>query len=100
MLRKMHFPNSERKPCSYAVVPDVKLIWLERELQEDKKVIVFFHISLVHGFEARGIRNCDEILKRFKNREVLLCMNGHNHGDDIKIIKDTLFYIVNASTGF
>lgn len=95
-----HFPNSERKPCIYPVVPDVELKWLESELQDDKKFIVFSHISLVHGFEARGIRNRDEILKLFENREVLLCMNGHNHGDDIKIINDTLFYTVNASTGF
>jgi DNA repair exonuclease SbcCD nuclease subunit len=95
-----HFPNSQKKPCIYPVVPKEELEWLEKELKDNKKYIIFSHISLVRGFEARGIRNREEILALFKNREVLLCMNGHNHGTDLKIIDDTVFYTVNSATHF
>ena len=33
----------------------------------------------------------------FRDKNVLLCMNGHDHGDDIKFVDDIPYYTVNSA---
>lgn len=95
-----HFPNTEKKPCNYPVVPKAQVEWLREELADGKKYVLFSHHSLVNDFARRGIHNRLEVRKLFEGRDVLLCMNGHDHGDDLKVMDGIPYYTVNASSGY
>lgn len=95
-----HFPNREKKPCDYPVVPGAQVEWLREELADGKKYVVFSHQSLANDFARRGIHNRLEVRKLFEGKDVLLCMNGHDHGDDLKVIDGIPYYTVNASSGY
>lgn len=81
----------------YPILPKTEMEWLENELSDGKKYIIFSHHSLINDFRDRGISNRKEIRKLFKNKDVLLCMNGHDHGDDFKNIDGIPYYTVNSA---
>lgn len=95
-----HFPRPKTKSCIYPVIPDEQMKWLQEELSDGKKYILFSHQSLVNDFANRGIANRFEVRKLFEGHDVLLCMNGHDHGDGLKVLDHTLYYTVNASSGY
>ena len=95
-----HFTNKRREPAIYPVIPCDEVLWLKKELSDNKKYIIFSHQSLVNEFGNRGIRNRQEILDLYVGKNIILCMNGHDHGDDLKIINNIPFYTVNASSGY
>lgn len=95
-----HFPNSKRVKSIYPVVPVEQVEWLKHELADNKKYIIFSHMSLVNEFANRGIRNRQEMLDLFAGKQVLLCMNGHDHGDDLKMINGIPFVTVNAASHY
>lgn len=97
---EVHYPMPKKKGIEYPVLPKEQMEWLDKELSDGMKYVIFSHQSLVNDFAKRGISNRDEVKKLFKGREVLLCMNGHDHGDDVKVVDDTIFYTVNASSGY
>jgi hypothetical protein len=86
----------------YPYVPAKEIEWLDRELNDDQYYFVIFsHHSLTNSFKKRGISNQKEIRdvlerRNRKDKKVLLCMNGHDHGDDLKIINGIPYYTVNS----
>lgn len=102
--------NAIQTYCSfnYPYIPEKQLKWLEREMADDNLYyIICSHHSLSNDFIAgnhsRGIVNREQvrhILERRNShrRAVLFCMNGHDHGDDIKIINNIYYYTVNSAS--
>lgn len=97
---EFHFPNRKRIPCQYPVLPEEQLKWLENLLADGKKTIVFSHMSLVNPFMRRGIANKDAVQQVFEGKNVLLCMNGHDHGSDLKWAKGVPYYTVSSASQF
>ena len=82
----------------YPIIPKQEKEWLERELSDGKKYIVFSHHGLVNNHRDRGIYNREEIRTLFQGKDVLLCMNGHDHGDEFVVVDDIPYYTVNSAT--
>lgn len=71
--------------------------WLRSVLQEgEEPVCVFSHHSLVNEFARRGAADRARIRSLLQARSTLLCMNGHDHGNDCRKIGRTVFFTVNA----
>lgn len=91
-------------------IPPEQLHWLEQEIQDDRYYyIICTHQGLANDFvtktKARGIVNRQEvrtILERRnqRSRRVLLCINGHEHGSDVKKIGGICYYTLNAASYF
>lgn len=82
----------------YPLVPPEELAWLDRKLSGGKRYVIFSHHSLVNGFRDRGVCNREEVRALFQGREVLLCMNGHDHGDDFQVVDGVPYYLVNSAS--
>lgn len=82
----------------YPIIPKEELEWLKNELSDNKKYVIFSHHSLVNEFRDRGIFNREEIRELFKGKEVLLCVNGHDHGNGFSVVDDVSYYTVNSAT--
>ena len=95
-----HFPNKKRFPSRYPWVPEEQLAWLDRELSDGKKYIIFSHMSLVNPFACRGIANKEDVQRLLQGRDVRLCMNGHDHGSDLKWIGGVPYYTVSSASQF
>ncbi|MBE5803586.1 MAG: hypothetical protein E7316_03640 [Clostridiales bacterium] len=95
-----HFPNRNRVPSAYPVLPEEQLTWLEEQLSDGKKYIVFSHMSLVNPFAHRGIANKEAVQRLFAGKNVLLCMNGHDHGSDLKWINGVPYCTVSSASQF
>jgi len=71
-------------------------------LKDDTYKIIFSHHSLANEFMNRGVSNRKEIRKLLEennvNKKILLCMNGHDHGTDVKRINDIIYYTVNSAS--
>ncbi len=89
------------RPVRYPVIPPEELAWLDRELdkgaREGKSCVVFSHHSLVNDFPGRGLYNQAEVRALFQGRDVLLCMNGNDHGDDFRVVDGVPYYLVNSA---
>jgi 3',5'-cyclic AMP phosphodiesterase CpdA len=94
--------NFDKCKDAYPYLPPEELEWLKNELaEEDKYYILFSHHSLANGFMNRGIYNRAEVReileKRNENsKRVLLCMNGHDHGDAVYEINGISYYTLNS----
>lgn len=82
----------------YPIIPKAEKEWLSRELSDGKKYVIFSHHSLVNNHRDRGIYNREEIRTLFRGKDVLLCMNGHDHGDEFAVVDDIPYYTVNSAT--
>jgi 3',5'-cyclic AMP phosphodiesterase CpdA len=86
----------------YPYIPPEEVEWLKKELEDDHLYyIVLSHHSLTNDFMRRGISNRTDIRDIFERRnkggkKVLFCMNGHDHGDDIKEINGIHYYTLNS----
>lgn len=81
----------------YPLVPSQEKEWLRRELEDpDQEYIIFSHHSLANDFGNRGVVNRREIQSLLPKRKVLLCMNGHDHGDDCRIPQGIPYYTLNS----
>lgn len=89
--------NFRHSPCIYPIVPLEEIKWLENELRDGMKCIIFSHHSLVNDFGKRGVYNRENIRKLFKGKPVLLCMNGHDHGDSCACVDGVPYYTVNSA---
>ncbi|HBB28339.1 MAG TPA: metallophosphoesterase [Clostridiales bacterium] len=104
--RKNHFDieNTAYKEILHPYLPKSELEWLENEIRNDKYYyIIFSHQSLTNGFMNRGVSNREEVRKLLEKRnerskKVLLCMNGHDHGDDVKLINGIYYYTLNSAS--
>ena len=97
---EFHFPNKKRVPSAYPVLPEEQLLWLDQQLADGKKCIIFSHMSLVNPFARRGIANKEAVQQLFAGRNVRLCMNGHDHGSDLKWINSVPYYTVSSASQF
>ncbi|WP_458459155.1 metallophosphoesterase family protein [Pseudobutyrivibrio sp.] len=82
----------------YPIVPLEEMRWLQEELKDDMKSIIFLHHSFINDFPKRGINNREEIRKKFVKKQVLLCMNGHDHGDNYSIVDGIPYHSPDAVT--
>ena len=90
--------NYKVKGSVYPILPQEQLNWLRDELNDHKKHIVFSHHSFSNEFAKRGVQNRDTIQNMFSAKNVLLCMNGHDHGDAVIEKNGTTYYTVNSSS--
>lgn len=97
---EFHFPNLDKVPSLYPVLPEEQLRWLEEQLADGKQTIVFSHMSLVNPFARRGIANKEAVQEVFQNKNVMLCMNGHDHGSDLKWVNGVPYYTVSSASQF
>lgn len=89
--------NYEKKSDVYPIIPDVELEWLRKEMEDPSlSYVLFSHHSLANEFARRGIANREEVRKIFRNRKVLFCMNGHDHGDACRVIDGIPYFTVNS----
>ena len=95
-----HFPNKQRIPSLYPVLPQEQLSWLKEQLSDGKKYIIFSHMSLVNPFAHRGIANKEDVQQLFAGKDILLCMNGHDHGSDLKWVNGVPYYTVSSASQF
>lgn len=94
--------NYDKTTYAYPYVPKEEIEWLKNEIKDDRfYYVIFSHQSLSNDFMKRGISNREEIRaileKRNSNgKKVLLCMNGHDHGDNVKVINGIYYYTLNS----
>lgn len=81
----------------YPIVPSDEIHWLQDELSDGMKYIIFSHHSFVNRFAKRGIANKSDLHELFRNKPVLLCLNGHDHGDSFKCIDGVSYMTVNSA---
>jgi hypothetical protein len=94
--------NHRNSLKDYPYIPQEEIMWLKQELEDDQYYyVIFSHHSLTNDFKKRGISNRVEIRDILEQRnsvekKVLLCMNGHDHGDDLKVVNGIPYYTVNS----
>lgn len=93
--------NYNQTTDRYPYLPLEQLVWLEKELQSwTGDAVVFSHQSLVNDFARRGVANREEVRaileKGTANGRVLLCMNGHDHGNHAVEVGGIWYYTLNA----
>ena len=108
-LVKFIFLHAQETPEG-PLLPENQLQWLERELESEHYFVICTHQSLCNDFitakgKARGILNKEDVrilLERCNHRKkrVLLCINGHEHGSDLKFIGGIPYYTLNAASYF
>jgi predicted phosphodiesterase len=94
--------NYDKSKDIYPIIPDYELEWLENQLNDNSEYyVIFSHHSLENDFAKRGVYNREKIRKlidRVNNtgKKVLLCANGHDHGDALEKIGETYYFGLNA----
>lgn len=89
--------NFKNTNSIYPIIPREEVKWLEEELSDKMKYIIFSHHSLSNEFAKRGVSNRKQIQSIFEKSSVLLCLNGHDHGDDLTVINDVPYFTVNSA---
>lgn len=89
--------NFKQENTLYPIIPTDEICWLQEELKDDMKCIVFSHHSFVNDFPKRGIQDREAILKNFDPKKVLLCLNGHDHGDAYSVVDGIPYMTINSS---
>lgn len=94
--------NYDKTTDPYPYVPQEEIEWLRNEIEDEHYYyVVFSHQSLSNDFMKRGISNRKEVRaildqRNSNGKKVLFCMNGHDHGDDVKIINGIHYYTLNS----
>ena len=81
----------------HPLVPAEEIVWLKKELGDGRKSIVFSHHSFVNTFAKRGVFNRTEIQELFRENQVLLCLNGHDHGDSDSCVDGVSYVTINSA---
>lgn len=90
--------NYKEEGSTYPVISQRQIEWLRKEIADEKRHIIFSHHSLVNDFKDRGIYNRQIVRELFDEKNVILCMNGHDHGDELSIVNDIPYYTVNSAS--
>lgn len=90
--------NYKEDMSLYPIIPSDEMEWFKHELDDHKKHVIFSHHSLANNHKDRGVYNRASIRELFQEMNVLLCMNGHDHGDDFSVIDSIPFYTINSAT--
>jgi hypothetical protein len=94
--------NYNKTSDHYPYIPPEELSWLANELNDDcEYYILFSHQSLANEYAQRGVSNREDvrtILEKANGtgKRVLMCMNGHDHGDAAVEINGICYYTLNA----
>ncbi|GAB6109528.1 metallophosphoesterase family protein [Fusibacter bizertensis] len=94
--------NYDKLSDNYPYIPNEEIKWLINEFKSDSQYFVIFsHHSLENNFQKRGICNRLEIQEIINDinktdKRVLLCMNGHDHGEHVEKIGETYYYSLNS----
>lgn len=94
--------NYDRSRDEYPYLPREELDWLERELADScSDAVVLSHQSLVNGFGNRGVANREEVRRilethRGPGKQILFCMNGHDHGSAVEAVRGITYYTLNS----
>ncbi len=94
--------NYKSQRADYPVIPDFELSWLEEELADDSRYyVILSHHSLENEFPGRGVKNRMAVRERINQanasgKRVLLCLNGHDHGDSLRKLGETLYFGMNS----
>ena len=82
-----------------------QLLWLKKTIEDSPfPCITISHQSFCR--ESDGIKNQYEVRKiindanKKKAHSVILCMNGHNHCDHLRILDGVLYFEVNSASGY
>lgn len=89
--------NFKHRSSVYPIVPAEEMSWLQDELSDNMKCIIFSHHSFVNDFAKRGVHNREDVRKLFAGKPVLLCMNGHDHGDSYSVVDGVPYLTVNSA---
>lgn len=93
------FPEKKGEGVDTPIIPQEEMEWLKKELEDEKDYVIFSHHSFTNRFRNRAVRNGQEVFDLFQGKNILLCMNGHDHGDDFKVIDQVPFYTLNSAYG-
>ena len=97
-IEKAYFKkNFKQGSPIYPIVPSAEIHWLQEELNDGMEYIIFSHHSFVNEFTRRGVANKLALQELFRNKPVLLCMNGHDHGDSFEYINGVAYMTVNSA---
>jgi 3',5'-cyclic AMP phosphodiesterase CpdA len=94
--------NYDKTKDIYPILPDYELKWLQNQLNDDSEYyIIFSHHSLENEFAKRGVYNRNEVrdlINRVNDtgKKVLICANGHDHGDSLIKIGQTYYFGLNS----
>ena len=89
--------NFKHSSSAYPIVPVDEIRWLQEELKTGTKCIVFSHHSFINEFMKRGVSNKSTIQELFRENPVLLCLNGHDHGDSFAFVDGVSYMTVNSA---
>ena len=89
-------------PDTREFMPPCELEWLKNAIEtSDYPCILFSHASFER---CDGLINRDEVLKiidnanKKKKHSVLMCINGHHHRDNIRILNNVIYYDMNSAS--
>lgn len=94
--------NYDKSKDIYPILPDYEFKWLNDQFNDDSEAyIIFSHHSFENDFAKRGVYNRAEVRDLInsvnsKGKKVLLCVNGHDHGDSLKKIGQTYYFGLNS----
>lgn len=98
--------NYDKTTNDYPYVPREEKEWLRNEIEDEQfYYVIFSHQSLSNDFMKRGISNREEVRAILEQRnrnakKVLFCMNGHDHGADVKVFNGIHYYTLNSMSYF
>ena len=92
-----HNKNYKEDMALYPMIPSDEIEWMKNELDNQRNYVIFSHHSLVNSFRDRGVYNRNTVRELFQGKHVLLCMNGHDHGDSFSVVNEIPYYTVNSS---
>lgn len=83
----------------YPIIPTAEMEWLLQEMADPTmQYVVFSHHSFANEFPDRGIKNQAAIRSIFESRNTLLCMNGHDHGDECRFRGGIPYITLNSAS--
>lgn len=94
--------NYDKTKNAYPVLPEDQVKWLENELTDNSDYyVIFSHHSFENQFAKRGVNNRAEVtalINRINDtgKKILLCINGHDHGDSLEKIGQTYYFGLNS----
>ena len=89
--------NFKHSTSVYPIVPVDEIRWLSDELNDGKKCIIFSHHSFANEFPKRGVANKLIMQELFRENAVLLCLNGHDHGDSFAYVDGVSYMTINSA---
>ena len=89
--------NFKHSASVYPIVPVDEIRWLRNELSDGNEYIIFSHHSFVNEFPQRGVSNKLVMQEMFRENAVLLCLNGHDHGDSFACVDGISYMTINSA---